>query len=186
MRQARIVTLAEQKRINSYLNTRRHALRDQTIFAVSFNAGLRAMEIAALKISDVYTDTGSVRDVIKLTTTKGGYARRVFVNKRLHTALQRYSDNINTDVAHSPLFPSQKGGHFSGNTMCQLFLEVYAACAMDGASSHSGRRTMITRLADQGISVHVLAAIAGHRNIATTQRYLTVNDAMIARAVELL
>ena len=71
MRQARIVTLAEQKRINSYLNTRRHALRDQTIFAVSFNAGLRAMEIAALKISDVYTDTGSVRDVIKLTTTKG-------------------------------------------------------------------------------------------------------------------
>jgi integrase/recombinase XerD len=36
-----------------------------------------------------------------------------------------------------------------------------------------------------GISVHVLAAIAGHRNIATTQRYLTVNDALIARAVEL-
>ena len=186
MRQACIVTVADQKRINTYLNTRRHALRDQTIFAVSFNAGLRAMEIAALKIGDVYTDQGTVRDVIMLTTTKGGYARRVFVNKRLHTALQRYSDSINTDIAHSPLFPSQKGGHFSGNTMCQLFLEVYAACAMDGASSHSGRRTMITRLADQGISVHVLAAIAGHRNIATTQRYLTVNDAMIARAVELL
>ena len=186
MRQARIVTDTEQKRINTYLNTRRHAVRDQTIFAVSFNAGLRAMEIAALTVGDAYTDGGTIRDVINLTTTKGGYARRVFVNKRLHTALRRYSACINTNTPHKPLFPSQKGGHFSGNTMCQLFLEVYAACGIHGASSHSGRRTMITRLADKGISVHVLAAIAGHRNIATTQRYLTVNDAMIARAVELV
>ena len=52
MRQARIVTEAEQRRINSYLSTRRHALRDQTIFAISFNAGLRAMEIAALTVGD--------------------------------------------------------------------------------------------------------------------------------------
>ena len=144
------------------------------------------MEIAALKKGDVYTEQGAVRDVIKLTTTKGGYARRVFVNKLLHSALKSYGESINTDIAHSPLFPSHKGGHFSGNTMCQLFLEVYAVCRIDGASSHSGRRTMITRLEDQGISVHVLAAIAGHKNIATTQRYLTVNDAMIARAMELL
>ena len=49
-----------------------------------------------------------------------------------------------------------------------------------------GRRTFITRLADSGVAVHVLAALAGHRHIATTQRYITVNDAMLARAVELL
>lgn len=186
MRQARIVTEAELRRINSYLSTRRHALRDQTIFALSFNAGLRAMEIAALTVGDAYAADGAVRDVINLTTTKGGYMRRVFVNKRLSAALKRYYPAVSVAKPCTALFPSQKGGHFSGNTMCQLFLEVYAACRIDGASSHSGRRTMITRLADQGISVHVLAAIAGHRNIATTQRYLTVNDAMIARAVELL
>lgn len=186
MRQARIVTDAELRRINSYLSTRRHALRDQTIFALSFNAGLRAMEIAGLTVGDAYAADGAVRDIIQLRTTKGGYPRRVFVNRRLHTALLRYRDSISVEKPCAALFPSQKGGHFSGNTMCQLFLEVYAACGMHGASSHSGRRTMITRLADQGISVHVLAAIAGHRNIATTQRYLTVNDVMIARAVELL
>ena len=185
MRQAQIVTEAELRRIDSYLSTRRHALRDQTIFAISFNAGLRAMEIAALTVGDVYTDGGAVRDVIHLRTTKGGSPRRVFVNRRLHAALLRYHASLSVKKPCAALFPSQKGGHFSGNTMCQLFLEVYAACRIDGASSHSGRRTMITRLADQGISVHVLAAIAGHRNIATTQRYLTVNDAMIARAVEL-
>jgi integrase/recombinase XerD len=144
------------------------------------------MEIAALKVGDAYGADGAVRDVINLKTTKGGYPRRVFVNQRLQRALTRYRDSISVEKPCAALFPSQKGGHFSGNTMCQLFLEVFSACGMDGASSHSGRRTMITRLADQGISVHVLAAIAGHRNIATTQRYLTVNDALIARAVELL
>ncbi len=186
MRQAKIVTEAELKRVMAYLSTRRHALRDQTIFAVSFNAGLRAMEIAALKIEDVYTAEGGVREIIQLHTTKGAQPRRVFVNKRLSAALRRYYPTVSVKKPCTALFPSQKGGHFSGNTIAQLFLEVYAACRIDGASSHSGRRTMITRLADQGISVHVLAAIAGHRNIATTQRYLTVNDALIARAVELV
>lgn len=185
MRQAKTVNESELKRVNQFLITRRNALRDQTIFAVSFNAGLRAMEIAALKVGDAYSADGQVREIINLTTTKGGYTRRVFVNKRLTAAFKRYASKINPSKPNAPLFPSQKGGHFSGNTMCQLFLEVYSACRIDGASSHSGRRTLITRLADQGISVHVLAAIAGHRNIATTQRYLTVNDAMLARAIEL-
>ena len=84
------------------------------------------------------------------------------------------------------LFQTQIGSGFSANTMCQLLLNIYAECNLKGCSSHSGRRTFITRLADSGVAVHVLAALAGHRHIATTQRYITVNDAMLARAVELL
>ena len=186
MQQAKIISDAELRRVNAYLSSRRHALRNQTIFAVSFNAGLRAMEIAALKVGDVYAADGGVREIVKLTTTKGGHPRRVFVNRKLRVALERYYPSIAMKLPHAPLFRSQKGWHFSANTMCQLFLETFAAVGIHGATSHSGRRTMITRLADQGISVHVLAAIAGHKNIATTQRYLTVNDALIARAVELL
>lgn len=55
-----------------------------------------------------------------------------------------------------------------------------------GASSHSGRRTFITNLAAKGISVRVLASLAGHKSIATTQRYIDVNDDMKRRAVELV
>ncbi|MDP4300215.1 tyrosine-type recombinase/integrase, partial [Leptothrix discophora] len=55
----------------------------------------------------------------------------------------------------------------------------------EGATSHSGRRTFITNLAAQGVSVRVLAALAGHRSIQTTQRYIDVNDNMLRRAVEL-
>jgi integrase/recombinase XerD len=36
------------------------------------------------------------------------------------------------------------------------------------------------------VGVRVLAALAGHSSIATTQRYIDVNDTQLANAVELL
>lgn len=57
---------------------------------------------------------------------------------------------------------------------------------MEGASSHSGRRSFITNLAAKGVGVRVLMALAGHRNISTTQAYIDVNDELQRAAVELL
>jgi integrase/recombinase XerD len=57
---------------------------------------------------------------------------------------------------------------------------------MNGATSHSGRRSFITTLASKGIGVRVLAALAGHRSITTVQAYIDVNDAMKRAAVELV
>ena len=67
------------------------------------------------------------------------------------------------------------------------FLSVfYQRAGIDGASSHSGRRTFITTLADKGVGVRVLMALAGHRNMSTTQRYIDLNEAMMKVAVNLL
>ena len=88
--------------------------------------------------------------------------------------------NLNT-----PLFQTQKRTSFSGNTMCQLFLSIYKNCGIKGASSHSGRRTFITNLASKSVSVRVLAALAGHRSIQTTQAYIEINDDQLRKAVEL-
>ena len=58
--------------------------------------------------------------------------------------------------------------------------------SISNASSHSGRKTFLTSLASQGISVFVLASLAGHKSISTTQKYVSVNDDMKRRAVELV
>ena len=63
---------------------------------------------------------------------------------------------------------------------------IYRQAGLDGATSHSGRRTYITRLASRGVGVRVLASLAGHRSISTTQRYIDVNDEMKRAAVELI
>ena len=70
--------------------------------------------------------------------------------------------------------------------MCQLFLDIYKAIGLKDASSHSGRRTYITRLANKGVGVRLLAALAGHSHISTTQRYIDVNSDQLSEAVELL
>jgi integrase len=41
------------------------------------------------------------------------------------------------------------------------------------------------RRASKGIGVRVLASLAGHKSIATTQAYIDVNDEMKRAAVEL-
>jgi integrase/recombinase XerD len=84
------------------------------------------------------------------------------------------------------LLRSQKGGSFSANTLCQLFGELYRRAGIDGASSHSGRRGFITKLAHNGISVRVIMELAGHKHLGTTQRYVEVNDEMKWAALEIL
>ena len=188
MKQAMTLNEKQLKIVLAYSATRRHAARDRAIFMVSYLAGLRAKEIAALTIASVRDEAGSIREefVLMPEQTKGRKSRRVFVSTRLRKELEAYFKATKLHARNPSLFQSQKGGSFSGNTMCQLFLDIYAACGLDGASSHSGRRTLLTALAAKGVGVRVLQEIAGHSSIAVTQRYLDVNDAQLRSAIELL
>ncbi len=188
MRQAQTLNEAQLRRVLHYTGSRRHPVRDRTIVMVSFYAGLRAKEIASLIVGDVFDETGAVREqfVLAAAQSKGGQRRTVYLNQRLRKTFADYGETIKLESAAAPLFASQKGGHFSANTMCQLFLDIYKACGLKDASSHSGRRTYITRLANKGVGVRLLAALAGHSHISTTQRYIDVNDDQLASAVELL
>lgn len=188
MRQAQTLNEAQLRRVLHYCRTRRHPARDEAIIMVSFYAGLRAKEIAALRVHDVFDERGEVREafVLQGEQAKGGKARTVYLSQRLRKSLAGYGETIKLDTPQAPLFASQKGGHFSPNTMCQLFLEIYRACGLKDASSHSGRRTYITRLANRGVGVRLLAELAGHSHISTTQRYIDVNADQLRNAVEML
>jgi integrase/recombinase XerD len=187
MKQARTLTDRQLKIVLAHCATRGHAARDKAIVMTSFLAGLRAKEIAALKLSDVRAADGSIRAefVLSATQTKGRKTRRVFVSSKLRRELEAYVKTQKPSRRCDALFQSQKGRAFSANTMCQLFLNIYKACGIEGASSHSGRRSLLTNLAARGVGVRVLAEIAGHASISVTQRYLDVNDEQMRSAVEL-
>ena len=187
MKQARTLTDKQLKMVLAHCATRRHAARDRCIIMFSFLAGLRAKELAALTVANVKDDKGEMRDEFLLAAnqTKGRKARRVYISSRLKKELEAYLKSVQLRPLCAALFQSQKGAAFSANTMCQLFLNIYSACGIDGASSHSGRRTFITNLAGKGVSVRVLAELAGHSSIAVTQRYIDVNEAQMKAAVEL-
>jgi integrase/recombinase XerD len=52
-----------------------------------------------------------------------------------------YGAGLNLSNPKRALFENQKGGHFSANTICQLFLDIYNVVGLKDASSHSVRRT---------------------------------------------
>ena len=56
MRQAQTLNEAQFRRVLHYCRSRRHPVRDTTVFMVSFYAGLRAKEIAALELGDVFDE----------------------------------------------------------------------------------------------------------------------------------
>ena len=188
MKQAATLTERQLKQVLAHCVTRQHAARDRAIIMVSFLAGLRAKEIAALDLSDVADSDGNIRAefVLMPEQTKGSKARRVFISQRLQKELSAYIKQRKPRPKCSALFATQKNQAFSPNSLCQLFLKIYTESGITGASSHSGRRSLLTALASKGVSVRVLQEIAGHSSIAITQRYIDVNDKQMRAAIELM
>ena len=73
MRHAQTLNEAQLRKVLQYCKTRRHVNHDTTIFMISFYAGLRAKEIAALRLGDVFDTDGNVREQFTLESdqTKG-------------------------------------------------------------------------------------------------------------------
>ena len=189
-KQAKTLTAEELRRVLDYVATRKHSVRNRTLVLTSFYSGCRVGELSSLLYSDVVDSDGKVRDEIRLRAedTKTKEARVVFVSAKLKKELQNYANFYKATTPFSKFFYSQKTASdgFTANTLTQFFHYLYKRAGIFSASSHSGRRTFITRLANQGVGVRVLMSLAGHRNISTTQAYIDVNDDMKRRAVELI
>lgn len=189
-KQAKTLTTIELRRVLDYVATRKHAARNRAVLLLMYYAGLRVGEAASLRLCDVVDNERLVRSEFQLRAdqTKGRHARTVFVSEKLRKELTVYIAVTKFNSTNDKLFYSQKSTSdgFTANTLTQHFHYLYKRAGVIGASSHSTRRTFITNLAAQGISVRVLASLAGHRSIATTQAYIDVNDDQKRKAVELV
>lgn len=188
MAQAKTLTEKELKQALTYVSLHRHAARNRAMLLMTHWAGMRVGEVAALRIGDVMNADGSIKSEIRLQAeqTKGRHARTVFIGQRLRRELASYIGTLKYRLTDKPLFYTQKRAGFTANTLCQYFHWLYKEVGIDGATSHSGRRTFITNLANKGVGVRVLMSLAGHRNISTTQVYIDVNDEMQRAAVDLV
>ena len=184
MGKARTLTDQEFAVLLERIRHRPHPDRNSLMLKLLHGAGLRVGELAALRIADVVGVDGRVRDQIVLAPeqTKGYRERVVWLNEKLKMELQEY---IGIGDRSGRLFKTQKRDHFTANTLQAVITNLYRQAGFAGCSSHTGRRSFITKLASAGVSARVLQELAGHRNLATTQRYIDVTDAMKRRAVEL-
>ena len=174
---AKVLGTVELRRFIKHVRLQRHATRNHAMIMLSFKAGLRACEIAGLDWSMVLRPDGRLAQEIAVDhrIAKNGAGRRIPMNPELATALSRLR-SVSQFPKRGPVIRSERGAHMTARSVVNWFRDTYGEIGMDGCSSHSGRRTFITRsarlLPKIGGSLRDVQELAGHRSITTTERYI--------------
>ena len=187
-KQAKVLNNAEIKRLKAVINDNRYAVRNMTLMLLGLNVGLRAKELASLKVSDVLTDDFKIRDMCVLAKeqTKRDEANRIFFNKAIRKQLATdLNDDAFKHLQHrkdSTLFITKNNTAFTTNTLVNLFAQLFKLANIQQASTHSFRRTFATVLNDNATNVFTIQKLMRHKNIATTMLYVNVTDTQLINA----
>ena len=174
-RQAKIIPESTYKDLLVFAATTRYPLRNRLLVLLSVKAGLRAGEIANLTWDMVLDPNGEVGTVIELRdwAAKKRSGRLIPIHPDLRDSLVIWRKSA---LPVSALISSERGQGMRPVSIVNWFAKAYRAIGAEGCSSHSGRRTFITRAArvahKAGGSLRDVQLLAGHRSIQTTQRYI--------------
>lgn len=170
----RVVEVAKSDDSNAFL-----------IALLGGEAGLRCGEMIALEWGDV--DLGKQQLRVQrsqwkghVTATKGGRVRFIPLTVRLAAALREHRHLRTARVLYqrdrSPL--TQK--------IVQDYMKRAARRANVKPGVHILRHTFCSHLAMRGAPARAIQELAGHQDLATTQRYMHVSPAAIDQAIRLL
>ncbi len=188
-KQAKILSTDHIDDLLFFADHTRLPLRNRLIVLLSIKAGLRAGEIAKLTWDMVLDASGEVSAVLELRdhAAKMGSGRLIPLHADLQLALSSLRRSAPRD---GPVIRSERGGPMKPLSIVIWFSRAYEALGLDGCSSHSGRRTFITRAArlvhKAGGSLRDVQLLAGHRSIQTTQRYIDGDSDAQRRLVSLI
>lgn len=178
-KQAKTLTEAQQRAVISFLEGKRYAKRNVVMFLLSVDAGLRAKEIAGLDWSMVTDAEGQLTDAIRLEdrAAKGRSGGVVYMSKRLQVGLRALAHGR---VLKGPVIVSRVGDAMTAQVVVNWFWGLYRELGYAGCSSHSGRRTAITRwsrkISAVGGSMRDVQMLARHSSLQMTQRYVEVSE----------
>ncbi len=175
MSRARALAPAELRHLLAFVSRRRHALRNATQLLLTYWAGMRVGEVAALRYDDVVDGNRRIRLQVAVPQGVGRPPRTVMLSAKMRRQLAIYINAYPPITMDRPLFYTQKSAGWSANTLTQHFFHLYRAAGLEG-SSQSGRRTFVSSLARRGIGLEVVGALAGHRRVAATRAAIDSGD----------
>jgi integrase len=174
-RQAKTLSANDIKDLLVYANCTRHPLRNSVIVLLSAKAGLRAGEIANLTWDMVVDGNGAISGLIELrdAAAKKCSGRSIPLHADLAAALAAWRQ---VAPPSEYVVASERGGAMTALSIVVWFNRAFKNIGLKGCSSHSGRRTFVTRAArivqKAGGSLRDVQLLAGHRSIQTTQVYI--------------
>jgi integrase/recombinase XerD len=188
--QAEILKDAELDRIYKQLQSDSHKL----FFNIARFTGERFGAICQLKVCDVYVCFSGTKEPLKEITFRAQTrkaspngdrkTRQAFICDRLADYLSSYRGEMGSEY----LFPSKVKPDspisFSAADKWLRAAVDRAGLSHRGISTHTFRRTFITKLYEEGaIDIYAIQQMIGHSSIMTTQRYLGVSKQKLGSAM---
>jgi len=148
--------------------------KSKAALSVAYGAGLRAMEVVALKISDI----DSKRMLIRVEMGKGRKDRFAMLSPQLLELLRDWYRIARPRIYMfpgrdqiGPMTPRQL------NRICHMAAEL--AGLPKWVAPHTLRHSFATHLLEQNIDVRVIQVLLGHAKLDTTARYTQVATNLI-------
>ena len=144
-------------------------LKMRTLFIAIYAAGLRVSEAVKLTARDI----DSARMVIAIRQAKGRKDRYVMLSEQLLGILRAYCKQPH--LQHL-LFPGpDRSRPITTRSVQRACRQAVEAAGLDKSITvHTLRHSFATHLLEQGVDIHVIQDLLGHRNIASTTRYARV------------
>ncbi len=144
-------------------------LKYKAVVSVTYGAGLRVSEVAALKISDI----DSERMLIRIEQAKGKKDRYVMLSPSLLELLRDWWREARPVFW---MFPGRTPGQHM--TSRQINRAVHAAADLAGidkkVTPHTLRHSFATHLLEGDIDVRIIQALLGHSKLDMTAHYTRV------------
>ncbi len=197
-REIRYLTTAELVRLRRHaeaqaVQAREHgsvtAVRSWALLDTLLSSGLRASELAALRVKDCLLGYGQASLVVR--QGKGDKTREVFIPQELKAHLKAFltwKRANGEDVSdEAPVFTGQRGP-LSRNGVWRVVKGLMAAVGLDPRyATHSCRHTYATHLYRAcGGDLEVVQEQLGHASIKTTTIYAKVTKEDKTRAADAL
>ena len=178
------------------------AIRNRALFMLGVSIGGRINELLSLTVSDVWQNGKPVTDVLfdKAIVKGGEVSRAVPLNADGRQAIveiidwhcgEMFTFDDISPPPDVPLFVSRvknKDGSLKRMTTqagSDALMAAFKKAGLNGRlGTHSMRKSFAQRLYSQTNDIFVVQEMLGHKNVATTQKYLGVNYAEVREALE--
>jgi integrase/recombinase XerD len=145
------------------------SLKSRAALTTAYAAGLRASEVAGLRVADI----DSARGVILVRHGKGAKDRNVMLSAQLRGILRAYWRLARPTTY---LFPGRDEEHSIDPTVLHAACRsaVNAAGLTKRVTLHTLRHSFATHLLESGTDIRIIQVLLGHNNLSSTARYTQV------------
>lgn len=161
---------------------RRIAARNQTIWVVGINLGLRASDIVSLKWGDLLYGDGTFVDGVRRTEKKTTKFKTFWLNQYVKDAISNYINEFNPLIEPDlHVFRSREGGALEVNSVRKIIKEAGEACGIKyNLGSHTMRKTFgyhfyVAHKDDMDALIH-LQRLFNHASPRVTLNYIGIED----------